>query len=72
MNVGKYFFERSTNNFFESWGENSNYESVFSVESKPDHSPLTLADKKSHEHIVNELQRLYPDPDIPVLSEEGR
>lgn len=48
------------------------YESVFSVESKPDPSPLTLADKKSCEHIVNELQRLYLDPDIPVLSEEER
>ncbi|NNV08173.1 3'(2'),5'-bisphosphate nucleotidase CysQ [Geobacillus sp. C56-T2] len=46
------------------------YENGFDVESKEDHSPLTLADKKSHEAIVKGLSSLYPN--IPVLSEEGK
>ncbi|HZG73363.1 MAG TPA: 3'(2'),5'-bisphosphate nucleotidase CysQ [Chondromyces sp.] len=46
------------------------YQSDFAVESKEDQSPLTLADQQSHEVIVSELQRLYPE--IPVLSEEGK
>ncbi|WAA09719.1 3'(2'),5'-bisphosphate nucleotidase CysQ [Fervidibacillus albus] len=46
------------------------YENDFDVESKEDQSPLTLADKKSHELIVEELGSLYSD--IPVLSEEGK
>ncbi|WP_088104312.1 3'(2'),5'-bisphosphate nucleotidase CysQ [Halalkalibacter urbisdiaboli] len=41
----------------------------FGVESKKDDSPLTLADKRSHEAITTELERLYPE--IPILSEEG-
>ena len=41
----------------------------FGVEQKADHSPLTIADEQSHETIVAELRRLYPD--IPILSEEG-
>lgn len=40
----------------------------FSVESKSDNSPLTLADKASHHAIVNELVKT----DIPILSEEGK
>lgn len=40
------------------------------TELKDDHSPLTLADKLSHEIIYTGLQALYPH--IPVLSEEGR
>ncbi len=40
------------------------------TELKPDQSPLTLADKASHELIVKSLTRLFPD--IPVLSEEGK
>jgi 3'(2'), 5'-bisphosphate nucleotidase len=40
------------------------------VESKADDSPLTLADKASHEVISGALARHFPD--IPVLSEEGR
>ena len=40
----------------------------FEVEEKADHSPLTLADKRSHEIIVAGLT----DTGIPVLSEEGR
>ncbi len=40
------------------------------VDFKSDHSPLTLADKKSHEIIVGQLQINYPD--IPILSEEGK
>ncbi len=40
----------------------------FSVESKSDNSPLTLADKASHHAIVNELEKT----DIPILSEEGK
>ena len=44
------------------------YESDFAVEQKDDKSPLTLADKRSHEIIVEHLSRF----DIPILSEEGR
>ena len=40
----------------------------FEVEEKDDKSPLTLADRRSHEVIVNYLTKL----DIPILSEEGR
>jgi len=36
---------------------------------KEDDSPLTLADKAAHDHIVSELSRLFPE--IPVISEEG-
>lgn len=43
-------------------------ESDFSVEKKADNSPLTIADKKSHEVI----QRFLSDTNFPVLSEEGR
>lgn len=44
------------------------YESDFAVEHKEDRSPLTLADKKSHEAIVAHLK----DTGVPVLSEEGK
>lgn len=40
----------------------------FGVEYKSDKSPLTLADQKSHEIIMNELKEF----DIPILSEEGK
>jgi len=43
------------------------YESPFSVEYKEDHSPLTLADKLSHEIISTGLRKLAS---YPVLSEE--
>ena len=39
------------------------------LESKADNSPLTRADKLSHEHIAASLKRLAPN--IPVISEEG-
>lgn len=39
----------------------------FEIEHKADNSPLTIADKKSHAHIVSELETTG----IPVLSEEG-
>jgi 3'(2'), 5'-bisphosphate nucleotidase len=42
--------------------------SDFEVEEKADKSPLTLADKRSHEIIVERLGKL----DIPILSEEGK
>jgi 3'(2'), 5'-bisphosphate nucleotidase len=46
-------------------------ESLFNVvDYKSDDSPLTLADKKSHDVIAQNLQDLYPH--IPLLSEEGR
>jgi 3'(2'), 5'-bisphosphate nucleotidase len=45
-------------------------QSDFHVETKSDHSPLTLADTTSHEIIKQELQKLYPE--IPLLSEEGK
>jgi len=44
------------------------YNSDFTVETKADSSPLTLADMRSHEIIVSHL-RIF---DIPILSEEGR
>ena len=39
------------------------------VDWKADDSPLTQADRKSHQVISSELKRLYPD--TPILSEEG-
>lgn len=39
------------------------------VEAKADDSPLTMADKASHELITRELVKLTPD--IPVVSEES-
>ncbi len=42
----------------------------FGVEMKSDNSPLTLADKASHEIIVEGLKKDFPE--IPILSEEGR
>lgn len=44
------------------------YDSEFSVEEKQDKSPLTLADKKSHEIISAFLNKM----NLPVLSEEGK
>jgi len=41
----------------------------FGVESKDDNSPLTLADKASHNSIVAALEELTPE--IPILSEES-
>lgn len=40
------------------------------IEQKSDNSPLTLADKASHEVIDAGLKKLYPQ--IPVISEEGK
>ncbi|MEM9676268.1 MAG: 3'(2'),5'-bisphosphate nucleotidase CysQ [Bacteroidota bacterium] len=40
------------------------------VDFKADQSPLTLADKASHEVIVAGLQTHFPD--IPIISEEGK
>lgn len=45
------------------------YGQQFEVTNKADQSPLTLADTKSHEVIVQGLRALTPD--IPVLSEEA-
>jgi|SRR5690554_360227 len=44
------------------------YDTAFDVEHKDDKSPLTLADKKAHEVIVEYLKQTQ----IPILSEEGR
>lgn len=44
------------------------YNQDFAVEEKEDKSPLTLADKRSHEIIMSHLTLF----DIPVLSEEGK
>jgi 3'(2'), 5'-bisphosphate nucleotidase len=46
------------------------YETEFEVERKADASPLTLADRRSHQIISTGLQSRYPD--LPVLSEEGK
>lgn len=40
----------------------------FSIESKSDDSPLTLADKAAHNRIVSYLEKTK----LPILSEEGR
>jgi 3'(2'), 5'-bisphosphate nucleotidase len=45
------------------------YNTDFTVERKEDKSPLTLADKSSHDIITGHLKKHYP---YPVLSEEGR
>lgn len=42
----------------------------FGVETKDDHSPLTLADKASNDVIVSGLQSQFPS--TPILSEEGK
>jgi 3'(2'), 5'-bisphosphate nucleotidase len=42
----------------------------FQITSKSDDSPLTAADRVSHQIIVSALQEAYPD--IPVISEEGK
>ncbi len=47
------------------------YNSDFAVEHKDDKSPLTLADKRSHEIIACRLASL-PACQLPLLSEEGR
>lgn len=44
------------------------YSGDFEVEEKSDHTPLTLADQRSHEIIASRLKSIG----IPVLSEEGR
>ena len=41
----------------------------FDIKIKTDNSPLTLADKRSHDFIAAALEKSFPD--IPVLSEEG-
>jgi len=45
------------------------YNGEFEVEFKEDKSPLTAADKASHEVIVTGLRREFPD--LPILSEEA-
>jgi 3'(2'), 5'-bisphosphate nucleotidase len=47
------------------------YASHFSVELKADKSPLTLADKRSHEIIMQQLSRIKEGL-LPILSEEGK
>ncbi|MCB0508513.1 MAG: 3'(2'),5'-bisphosphate nucleotidase CysQ [Chitinophagales bacterium] len=46
------------------------YQQDIAVEIKSDNSPLTLADKKSNEIIVNGLKNLTPE--IPIISEENK
>ncbi|MEN6439795.1 MAG: 3'(2'),5'-bisphosphate nucleotidase CysQ [Syntrophobacter sp.] len=46
------------------------YDTDFLVQHKADHSPLTLADTRSHRIITDSLRARYPE--IPVLSEEGK
>lgn len=46
----------------------NNPDSDFNIEIKADNSPLTIADKKSHEIITSALLPLG----VPVLSEEGK
>ncbi len=44
------------------------YEGDVAVEYKEDSSPLTLADLRSHQVILERLERWYPE--VPILSEE--
>jgi 3'(2'), 5'-bisphosphate nucleotidase len=44
------------------------YETEFVVEHKADNSPLTLADRRSHQILVDHLVSTH----LPILSEEGR
>ena len=44
------------------------YDTDFNVEFKDDRSPLTKADKKSHDVIADFLR----ETSLPVLSEEGK
>ncbi|MGD9209749.1 MAG: 3'(2'),5'-bisphosphate nucleotidase CysQ [Desulfobacteraceae bacterium] len=44
------------------------YQTDFDVHEKEDHSPLTLADQRSHRIITDYLRTL----EIPILSEEGK
>ncbi len=46
------------------------YSGEFDVELKGDNSPLTAADKASHDVILDGLHKHFPG--IPILSEEGR
>lgn len=46
------------------------YHGDFQVEYKEDHTPVTLADRRAHQIIVERLQRL-PEQ-VPILSEEGK
>ncbi len=46
------------------------YRQDFDVEKKSDHSPITIADKKSNDIITQELKTLTPD--IPIISEESK
>ncbi|GAX60200.1 3'-Phosphoadenosine 5'-phosphosulfate (PAPS) 3'-phosphatase [Candidatus Scalindua japonica] len=50
------------------------YDSDFAVEQKDDKSPLTLADKRSHEIIADVLEQTITvnNSTVPVLSEEGK
>ena len=52
------------------------YNQNFDVEYKTDNTPLTIADQKANEIIVNALNRLsvnsFLQQSIPILSEEGR
>lgn len=45
------------------------YQRDFAVETKADQSPLTEADRTSHDHILARLRELTPS--LPILSEEG-
>lgn len=45
------------------------YNDTYDIHQKADLSPLTLADRLSHEYIITELCKLSID--IPILSEEG-
>lgn len=50
------------------------YDSDFAVGQKDDKSPLTLADKRSHETITGVLEQTITvnNSTVPILSEEGR
>ena len=46
------------------------YKTDFDIEVKADRSPLTEADKRAHQTIIEGLKAI--DPKLPILSEEGK
>ncbi|MBU0699313.1 MAG: 3'(2'),5'-bisphosphate nucleotidase CysQ [Pseudomonadota bacterium] len=47
------------------------YDKHFEIRYKEDRSPLTLADRRSHEIIIQHLEQQTDNP-LPILSEEGK
>lgn len=68
MNIERYMLKALTAAVKAGYSILDVYHSDFTVERKADRSPVTLADRRSHEVLVSHLREL----DIPMLSEEGK